>query len=152
MVGAAYRAYRQIEVTTADPKRLVIMCYEGAIQSLKIAKQKYIAHEYEAKGKAVHKALEIISALREALDFERGGEIARNLDILYSFMAKYILTADQKKDLKALDQVVMMLEEMKSTWDEVFYGHRDEGMAMVPPPEISRSHRGREGQPSSWSP
>lgn len=33
--GSGINAYRQINVTTADPKRLVLMCYEGAIGSLK---------------------------------------------------------------------------------------------------------------------
>ncbi len=48
-------SYRQTDVLTADPKRLVIMCYERTIDSLKFAKEKFLAGEHEAKAKAVDK-------------------------------------------------------------------------------------------------
>ncbi|MBW1739572.1 MAG: flagellar protein FliS [Deltaproteobacteria bacterium] len=49
MYGNGFDAYRRTDVVTADPKKLVIMCYEGAISNLKIAKEKYLSSEYEAQ-------------------------------------------------------------------------------------------------------
>ena len=120
MYGTGYQTYQQTNIITADPKRLVLICYEGAIHFLKTAKEEYLNREYEAKGKAIQNALAVLSELREALDFEKGGEIARNLDHLYSFMIRYILKADRERDLKVFDQVVAMLKELKSAWEEVF--------------------------------
>ena len=40
MYNNGIQAYRKTNVVTADPKRLVIMCYEGAIENLKIGKEK----------------------------------------------------------------------------------------------------------------
>ena len=37
MIGGGFRAYQKTEVVTADPKKLVILCYEGAISSLTLA-------------------------------------------------------------------------------------------------------------------
>jgi len=91
MVGAGFQTYRKTDVITADPKKLVIMCYEGAIHSLKTARAKYAAEEYEAKAKAIQNALDILNELRAALDFEKGGEIARNLESLYSFWIQHII-------------------------------------------------------------
>ncbi len=34
------QSYRKTNVITSDPGRLIIMCYEGAIDSLKLAKEK----------------------------------------------------------------------------------------------------------------
>ena len=34
------QSYRKTNVTTSDPARLVMLCYEGAIDNLKLAKQK----------------------------------------------------------------------------------------------------------------
>jgi flagellar protein FliS len=125
MVGVGFQTYQKIDIVTADPKKLVIMCYEGAIYSLKLAKAKFYAEEYEAKGKAIQNALDILNELRAALDFEKGGEIARNLDSLYSFWTQYILKADRNKDTRVLDQVTAMLEEIKSALEEAYYGQKD---------------------------
>lgn len=126
MVVAGYQTYRQTDVITADPKKLVIMCYEEAIRNLNIAVQTYSSGRYEDKGKSVQRALDIISELREALDFDRGGTIAHSLDTLYSFMTCHIIKSDQARNIKGLEQVSSMLEQLKSAWEKVFFGHSEE--------------------------
>ena len=112
-------AYKQVNVTTADPRRLVLMCYEGALGSLKTAREKYISGEYELKGKAIQKTQDILSLLMSSLNFEKGGEIARNLEALYNYMLRRIIEGDMKKDVKAFDEVIFMLSELESAWKEV---------------------------------
>ena len=112
-------AYKQVNVTTADPRRLVLMCYEGALGSLKTAREKYISGEYELKGKAIQKTQDILSLLMSSLNFEKGGEIARNLESLYNYMLRRIIEGDMKKDVKAFDEVIFMLSELESAWKEV---------------------------------
>ena len=121
MYNMGIQSYRKTSVVTADPKRLVLMCYEGAIESLKIGKQKIIEKDYEAKSKAFIKAQDIINELLCSLNFEKGGAIARNLDSLYHYMLRVILNADLKKDTNAIDDIIRMLEELKSAWEEIFY-------------------------------
>lgn len=128
MQAGVYRTYRQTDILTADPKKLVIMCYEEAIRSLHLATLMYSSRKYEAKGKAVEKALNIISELREALDFERGGTIATSLNTLYAFMLKHILESDMKKDPKGFGQVATMLEQLKSAWERIFFGYQEAPM------------------------
>ncbi|HUV49869.1 MAG TPA: flagellar export chaperone FliS [Anaerolineae bacterium] len=120
MYGNGINAYRQTSVTTATPGRLVLMCYEGAISSLKTARKNYISGEYEAKAKTIQKAQNIISELIVALDFEKGGKIAGNLESLYNYMLRRIIEGDVKKDVKALDEVILMLSELESAWKEIF--------------------------------
>ena len=115
-------AYRETDVMTADPKRLVIMCYEGAISNLKLAKKKYLTGEYEAKAKALQKAEDILDELLCALDLEKGGKIAENLRALYIFMRRRIVEGDANREVGILDEVTSMLEELKHAWEEIFYG------------------------------
>ncbi|MBW2644620.1 MAG: flagellar export chaperone FliS [Deltaproteobacteria bacterium] len=112
-------AYRQTNVITADPGRLVLMCYEGAISSLRIAKEKYISKEYEAKAGAVQKAQTIINELMQALDFKKGGEVAGNLEALYNYMLRRIAEGDVKGDVKLFDEVILMLGDLESAWKEI---------------------------------
>jgi flagellar protein FliS len=120
--------YQRMEIMTADPKRLIILCYDRAINALKLAIEYYETGNFEAKAKEIGKVQDVIGALRTALDFKNGGEVAVNLDALYSFMTRHIMEADLKKDIISLNSIVNMLEEVESAWKEIFYGHQNENI------------------------
>jgi flagellar protein FliS len=113
------QSYRRTNVVTADPGKLVIMCYEGAIDNLMIAKQKNAEKKYEEKSRHINKTKDIIDELMCSLDFEKGGLIARNLESLYNYMTRRILHADASRSMDAIDEVVEMLSELLSAWKEV---------------------------------
>jgi len=115
------QSYRRTKVLTADPKRLVLMCYEGTIDNLKIGKQQIAQKDYEGKARALTKAQDIIDELLCALDYEKGGSIAKNLDSLYNYMLRRIIHVDLKNDLRAVDEVIGMLTELKAAWEEIPY-------------------------------
>jgi flagellar protein FliS len=126
MFGSGYQAYQKSHVLTADPKRLVILCYEEAIKGLVQAKERYLSMDYEAKGRAVQKTIDLLNHLREVLDFEKGGEIAKQLDRLYGFMISHIMKSDLRKDVTGFAQVAEMLEQLKSAWEEAMYRQPDD--------------------------
>jgi flagellar protein FliS len=95
------------------------MCYEGAIDSLRMAKEKIKEKDYEKKAKAIIKAQDIIEELICSLDFEKGGEIANNLASLYNYMLRRILHGDLNKDVEPIDEVIGMFTELLSAWQEV---------------------------------
>jgi flagellar protein FliS len=119
MYGKGIGAYQRTDVMTSEPKRLVLMCYDAAIRNLKTAKEKHLSGEYEAKALAVQKTQDIISELSCSLDFEKGGQIARNLQTVYNYMTRLLLLADSKRDFKGFDEVAGMLEELKGTWEAI---------------------------------
>lgn len=112
-------AYKQTNVTTADPRKLILMCYEGAIRNLKTAREKYSTGEFEAKGKAVQKVYDILALLMQSLDFEKGKTIAAGLDSLYSYMMRRVMEGDLQKNMEAFDEVIGMLEDLESAWREI---------------------------------
>lgn len=117
-------AYQRNDVLTADPKKLVTMCYTASITNLKVAKARLMDKQYEAKGKAIQKAMDIITELSAALNFEKGGTIAKNLDLLYQYMRHRILYAEVHRDLEAIDEVIGILEELGGAWKEVASGKK----------------------------
>ncbi len=112
-------AYQQTNILTADPGKLIIMCYEKAINHLNLAANHYEKKEYEAKAKNLQKAIEIISELNCCLDMKKGGEIARNLDALYRYMLTQLLEADVKKNIATFRHVISMLKELLEAWQEI---------------------------------
>jgi flagellar secretion chaperone FliS len=123
MLMTGFQSYRRMDVLTADPKKLVIMCYEKMIQNLKTVPEKVGSNDFERKAEAIQNTLDIITELRSALDFERGGIIAKNLDALYAFWTRHILTADRTRNLKSLNDVAAMMEEIKSAFQGAYFGH-----------------------------
>ena len=132
MYEAAAKSYRQTNVLSADPLKLVRMCYEGAVCSLKLARDAYAARDYEAKGKALVKTLDIIHELNASLDMKKGGEVAKNLRGLYLYMTQALTEADLKRDLKVFDEVIRMLEELESAWKELASGKSESGRTLQP--------------------
>ncbi len=119
MYSNGIQSYRKTNVVTADPVRLVTMCYDGAIDSLKLAKQKIDEKDYEGKAKAIIKTQDIIDELLCSLDFEKGGVIAKNLSSIYNYMTRRIMHGDVHGDMEAFDEVIGMLTELLSAWQEV---------------------------------
>ena len=120
MYSKETQSYRKTNVMTADPKKLVILCYEGAIDNLKIGKNKIIERDYEGKCRALTRAQDIIGELLSSLNFEKGGSIANGLDSLYNYMLRRIIHADLKNDVPAIDEVVRLLTELKAAWEDIF--------------------------------
>jgi len=122
MVANGINAYRKADVGTADQKRLIMMCYEGAIANMNRAKDMFLAGEFEEKAKALNKTRDIVSVMMCSLDFEKGGQIAVGLDALYNYMLRRMTEGDINKDMSTFDEIIGILEDLRSAWDEVLYG------------------------------
>ena len=109
-------AYQAASILTADPGKLIVMCYEKAIFHLSNAVKHYENKEYEAKAKDLQKAIDVITELNSCLNIEKGGDIARNLDALYRYMITTILESDLKRNIGDLKQVIDMLKELDEAW------------------------------------
>ncbi|MDR1318893.1 MAG: flagellar export chaperone FliS, partial [Treponema sp.] len=73
----------------------------------------------ETIGKVVVKTQEIITELMVSLDFEQGGDIAKNLFSLYTWFNKELLEANITQDMKRILTVRNMFNELRSAWSEI---------------------------------
>ena len=112
-------SYKVTSVTTQSKGRLIVMLYDGAIKFLKLAIKETEAGNYEAKGRYINKALDIINELNVVLDTDAGGEIAANLRKLYLFMEKHLTQANTKRDPQMIREVISLLEELNQGWKAI---------------------------------
>ena len=119
--ASAYQAVSvNSAVNTADPHRLIELLFDGAITAISIAKGAMQQKDIPAKGKAISKAIDIVeNGLKACLDFEKGSDIASNLDALYEYILNRLLYANLKNDLAALDETSHLLSEIRSAWQEI---------------------------------
>jgi len=92
------------------------MLYDGAIKFMRLATKELEAKDYEAKGRYIDRAQDIINELNAVLDMESGGEIAANLRKLYVFMSKRLSEANVQRDPQMIREVISLMEELNKGW------------------------------------
>jgi flagellar protein FliS len=116
----ALNAYKETRIRTAGKGQLVVMLYDESIRQIDIAvdvMQEGGLH-YDKVNAALTKAKDCITELMVSVDFEQGGEIAKNLFSLYSYFSQQILEANIKKDVKLLNPIRSHLETLRDAWSE----------------------------------
>lgn len=112
-------AYQDNAVTTQSKGRLIVMLYDGAIKFMRLAIKELEAKNYEAKGRYINKALDIINELNMVLDMDAGGEIAANLRKLYYFMSNRLSEANIKRDPQMIRDCIKLMEELNQGWKAI---------------------------------
>jgi len=122
----ALSTYKETKIKTAGQGQLIIMLYDEAVKQLTRAvelmdsnKQKKDPGKIEQISKAIMKTEEIITELMVSLDFERGGEISKNLFALYSWFNRELLEANITVDTNRIKAVKNMLAELRDTWSQI---------------------------------
>ena len=112
-------------VETADPHRLILMLFDGAIAAVSVAKLHMNAGEIAQKGMAISKAIDLISnGLLASLDMEAGGELAERLAALYEYMTQRLLFANLKNSAAALDEISELLASLREAWAAIAPGNQ----------------------------
>lgn len=111
--------YQDAAVTTQSKGRLIVLLYEGAIKFMKLAIQELEANNYEAKGRCINRARDIINELNAILDTDAGGEIAANLRKLYLFIDNRLSEANIKRDPQMIREVITLMEELNQSWKAI---------------------------------
>lgn len=114
-----HQAYQTVQVTTTDKGRLLLMMYEGAIKFLKQAKSGIESNDIVKFCKYLSKGQAIIAELMNTLDFEKGGQIARDLDRLYDFMLFYLTEANLYRDPKRVQKVIGLIDTIYAAYKEI---------------------------------
>lgn len=120
---AALKQYRSVNtqsgIESADPHRLVLMLMDGALEKISTAKGHMLRNATSEKGAQISWAIAIIDGLRAALDHDRGGEIAQNLEDLYDYMGRRLLQANVENSTEMLDEVSALMAEIKDAWGAI---------------------------------
>lgn len=122
MTDHATNHYRVQELMTASPARLVVMLYDRTIHCLNEAIKAIEAGDIERRWKFTKNANEIITHLAMTLDFEKGGQIALNLNDLYSFMLRTLVNVDVRNDPQPARDVIKLIEPLRESWDKLAKG------------------------------
>lgn len=113
------RQYEQTQVVTSSGVQLIVLLYDGAIQSIEIARREIQAKNVREKARHLGRAIAIIGELNSVLDYEQGGDIARSLRRLYDYMLAELVEANARNNEKKLDAPLRCLNTLREAWREV---------------------------------
>jgi flagellar protein FliS len=92
------------------------MLYEAAINHVKKASLAIQKNDLVGKGTHIGKAHDIVNELLNTLDFEVGGNIARDLERLYNFAIGQLVRANVENDVGPLQQTEKLLSNLLDGW------------------------------------
>ncbi|MFE8072036.1 flagellar export chaperone FliS [Marinobacteraceae bacterium S3BR75-40.1] len=119
----ALKQYQQVNsqtsVVDADPHRLIQLLFAGALERMHMAKARMQAKDYEGKNRLINKSIEIVAGLRSFLDFEKGGDLAAQLEALYDYIERILFQANVQNDPEKIDEAASLLRNVKEGWDGI---------------------------------
>jgi flagellar protein FliS len=117
------RLYQTQSVLTTNPGNLVLMLYDGIARFLHQAIDAHgileDAERIQKMNTNILKAQAILVELRANLDFNAGGDYARDLDRLYDYYLRRLLQANLHKSVEPISEVIRLVAELRSGWDEM---------------------------------
>lgn len=115
--------YRQQQILNASPAERVVLLYDGAIRFMMITRKAIEDKNIQARYDNTLKARNIISHLQDTLDMEKGGEIATNLDNIYTYLLTQFPEID-KNSMEAVDEVLKHLKILRESWAKIAMGEK----------------------------
>lgn len=115
----AYNAYKNNSVNYASKEQLLLMLVDGAVKFVKIARQAILDKDIIRSHENLVKTQDIFTELMITLD-QNAGEWAVNMYKIYDFIKEKLFEANLKKDVKVLDEVMPLIEEVRNTWQEAY--------------------------------
>ena len=106
-------------VATSNNVQLIQMLFDGLLESLATARGHIQHNNINEKSKAIARASRIVIGLQGALDFEKGGDLANNLNELYSYVTRRLFHVNAHNDVVVLDEIYGLMREIRDAWEGV---------------------------------
>ncbi len=129
------KAYKQVDVNSSllesNPHQIILMMFDGMLQGIAVAKGAIERKDYELKSQSITKAVNILEALRQSLDFDSQPEISKNFDVMYSYCIDKLIDISVSLDASAFDEVVDMLKPIRDAWFAMPEASKQEGLSLL---------------------
>ena len=116
MAANPYQKYKQTSILSAPREQILLMLYEGAIKFTKLAIQAAEQKKIAERGSNIMRAYDIILELQVSLDYKVGGEIAAQLDQLYTYVLDQYTKANISGEIDPLRNSLKVIENLFDGW------------------------------------
>jgi flagellar protein FliS len=117
--STAGTAYRETEILSATPGRLVVLTFDGLLAALARARVGIAVQNHDVRIAGFDRARLMLGELLAALDYSRGGDIAKQLSGLYVFLLGELITLGVHPDVKKLDRIIGIVGELRDAFHQI---------------------------------
>lgn len=117
MYPNAYNVYKNNSVNYASKDQLLLMLVDGAVKFAKVGRQAIIDKDIQKAHTNLMKTQEIFIELMVSLDMEQA-EWTKDLMQIYAYIKDKLVEANMKKDVKIMDEILPLIEEVRDMWYE----------------------------------
>jgi flagellar secretion chaperone FliS len=110
--------YRQMAVETASPVELVIMLSDLLVKDLKQVAATIREHDIEERVKHSNRAFLALQELDLMLDFEHGGDTAKELARVYSYVRAKLIESQIKLNPAIVERQIEFIQQIRQAWQE----------------------------------
>ncbi len=103
--------YRENAVRGATPIELVVILFDTAIDDMRRAVRAIRASDVEERATAVRHAMLVLQQLQGTLDFEKGGQVARQFEQFYSLIRAKLLESQLRNSPELIQQQIQFMSE-----------------------------------------
>ena len=111
-------SYREMELQSASPERLVVFVFEQLVVNLERARIAMERSDLELRVTALRRARGLVGELLATLDFEKGGPIATQLADLYQYMLYELIDIGQRGDVVTMRKLVGIASNLRDGFAE----------------------------------
>ena len=111
-------AYKKTSVETASKEQILLMLYQAAIKNCKKGIEAIEQKNVAKKGEYIGKMQDIVVELSNSLDFEVGGEVAKELASLYDYILYASTQANIMIEKSHLEGCLKVLNTLYEGWTE----------------------------------
>ena len=117
MVGA--QAYATTQVSTASSVQVVVLLYDGAISSMKLAQEGMVALNFHDKARFLDRALRVVGELSASLNMDVGGAVAKDLQRVYEYIQFELTQANLKNEPGRLEAPIRCMSVIREAWQDL---------------------------------
>ena len=117
MMGA--QAYATTQISTASSVQVVVLLYDGAISSMKLAQEGIVSLNLHDKARFLDRAIRVVGELSASLNIEDGGVVAKDLRRLYEYVQFELTQANLKNEPGRLEGPIRCMTIIREAWQEL---------------------------------
>lgn len=117
--GRIAHEYRKNAVNGASPLQLVIMLYDGALRFMEAGRHAMAHGDLPRQNDQLQRAQKIVMELMACVDLEKGGEIAKNLLSLYTYVLDELVKANVEDNAERIERGMRVMRDLRESWAEI---------------------------------
>lgn len=124
MLNNAYAAYKRQTIATMTPVEIIVKLYDECEKQINRGIYFIEQKDYASTTACLNKAYEVVNGLQSMLNMNIS--MSKDLEAMYAFFSREIMTANMKKDTEKLRALLPMIAELKDAFVQISKMSRDQ--------------------------